>query len=46
LKDIAKAKRVAEKEQDHKTRLRDKVPGRRVPSRGQWRKLHREFWDT
>jgi 5-methylcytosine-specific restriction endonuclease McrA len=46
LKDIAKAKRVAEKEQDHKNRLRDKVPGRRVPSRGQWRKLHREFWDT
>ncbi len=43
LKAIAKAKRVAAKEQDHRERLRNKVPGRPVPSRSQWRRLEGEL---
>jgi hypothetical protein len=39
LKEIARTKRLAEAHQDYLERQRDKVPGRRVPSRQQWRKL-------
>src|SRR5215217_5411288 len=39
LKAIAKTKRLAEAHQDFLERQRDKVPGRKVPTRKQWRKL-------
>jgi hypothetical protein len=39
LKQIAKAKRLALDHQDFVERIRDKIPGRPVPSKGQWRKL-------
>ncbi len=39
LKEIAKAKRLAERHQEHQERQRHKVPGRRLPSRTQWRQL-------
>src|SRR5215210_231164 len=41
LKEIAKAKRLADKHQDFIARQRDKVPGRRVPSRRERRVLER-----
>jgi len=37
IKEIAKAKRLALNNQDFANRMRDKVPGRPVPSRNQWR---------
>ena len=43
IKDIARAKRLALKQQDFDERMRDKVPGRAVPSRSQWRKLVRSI---
>jgi hypothetical protein len=39
IKDIARAKRLAFNQQDFVERIRDKVPGRPVPSKSQWRKL-------
>ncbi len=39
LKEIARAKRLAEAHQDHLERQRMKVPGRRLPSRSQWKRL-------
>ncbi len=39
LKEIARAKRLAEKNQEHLERQRAKVPGRRLPTRKQWRRL-------
>ena len=41
IKDIARAKRLALNQQDFAERMRDKVPGRSVPSKSQWRKLVR-----
>jgi 5-methylcytosine-specific restriction endonuclease McrA len=41
LKEIARTKRIARNHQDFLERMRDKVPGRPVPSRSQWRKLLR-----
>lgn len=43
LKEIARAKRLALEHQDFLQRRREKVPGRRVPSRRQWRKLERSL---
>jgi hypothetical protein len=42
LKQIAKAKRLALDHQDFVDRMRDKIPGRPVPSKGQWRKVRRK----
>ena len=42
LKEIARTKRLALDHQDFLARQRQKVPGRRAPSRRQWRKLERE----
>jgi hypothetical protein len=39
LKEIAKAKRLAESHQEHQERQRYKVPGRRLPSRRQWQQM-------
>ncbi len=39
LKEIARTKRLAEAHQDFLERQAAKVPGRRLPSRRQWRKL-------
>lgn len=39
LKDIAKTKRLAEAHQEFTARLADKVPGRRLPTKRQWRDL-------
>ena len=39
LKEIARTKRLAEKHQDHLERQRAKVPGRRVPSRREWKNM-------
>ncbi|HEX2556236.1 MAG TPA: hypothetical protein VHL98_21255 [Microvirga sp.] len=39
LKEIARAKRLAEKHQEHLERQSLKVPGRRLPSRKQWQRL-------
>jgi hypothetical protein len=39
LRAIAKAKRLAESHQEHQERQRAKVPGRRLPSRKQWRQM-------
>jgi len=46
LKEIARAKRIARHHQDFLDRMRDKVPGRPVPSRSQWRKLARRIGAT
>ena len=43
LKEIARAKRLAEKHQDYLDRQRVKVPGRRLPSRRQWAHMQRSF---
>jgi len=43
LKDIARAKRLADKHQDFIERQREKVPGRRVPSRQQWQRVMRDL---
>jgi hypothetical protein len=39
LKQIAKAKRLALDHQEFVARMRDKIPGRPVPSKRQWRKI-------
>src|SRR3712207_2404519 len=41
LKAIAKAKRIADKYQDFLERQREKVPGRRVPSRKEQKEVQR-----
>lgn len=46
IKAIAKAKRLAEAHQGFIARHRDKVPGRRVPSRSQWDKVQRYLRGT
>jgi hypothetical protein len=43
IKEIARAKRLADKHQDFRARQRDKVPGRKVPSRNQVHALDRHF---
>jgi uncharacterized short protein YbdD (DUF466 family) len=43
LKDIAKAKRLASDHQDFVERMRDKIPGRPVPSKGQWQKMKKKM---
>jgi hypothetical protein len=39
IKDISRAKRLALNQQDFVERMRDKIPGRPVPSKRQWRKV-------
>lgn len=39
LKQIAKAKRLATGHQEFVARMRDKIPGRPVPSKRQWQKM-------
>ena len=46
LRHIARTKRIARHHQDFLDRMRDKVPGRPVPSRSQWRKLLRRIGAT
>jgi len=43
LKAIARTKRLADKHQDFVERQRDKVPGRRVPTRREWARLLRQL---
>jgi len=43
IKEIARTKRLAEKHQDFIERQRDKVPGRRVPTRREWARLSRQL---
>jgi len=43
LKEIARAKRLAENHQEFVARQQDKVPGRRLPSRRQWQELQRKM---
>ncbi len=43
LKEIAKAKRLAERHQEYLARQQEKVPGRRLPSRSQLRHLERRL---
>ncbi len=43
LKEIARAKRLAEKHLEHLERQGMKVPGRRLPSRKQWSRLERHI---
>ena len=43
LMEIARAKRLAEKHQEHLERQSRKVPGRRLPSRNQWRRLQAQL---
>ena len=43
LKDIAKTKRLALDHHDFVGRMRDKVPGRPVPSKGQWQKVREKM---
>jgi hypothetical protein len=43
LKEIARAKRLADKHQDFLARQRDKVPGRRLPSRREWEDLQKKL---
>jgi 5-methylcytosine-specific restriction endonuclease McrA len=43
LKKIAKTKRLALDHQDFVERMRDKVPGRPVPSKKQWRKVREKM---
>src|SRR3954454_22985865 len=42
LKEIARTRRLAREHQDFLERQREKLPGRRVPSPQQWRKLERD----
>jgi hypothetical protein len=46
LKEIARTKRIALNHQDFIDRMRDKVPGRPVPSKSQWKKLVRSIGAT
>jgi hypothetical protein len=46
LRDIARAKRLAEKHQNFVDGQREKVPGRRVPSRKEWQETQRIFLPT
>jgi hypothetical protein len=39
MREIARTKRLALDHQDFINRMRDKVPGRPVPSKSQWKKL-------
>jgi septal ring factor EnvC (AmiA/AmiB activator) len=41
LKEIAKTKRLAERQQEHLERQQAKVPGRRLPSRKQWQQMQK-----
>jgi hypothetical protein len=41
MREIARTKRLALDHQDFVDRMRDKVPGRPVPSKTQWKKLQR-----
>jgi hypothetical protein len=43
MREIARTKRLALDHQDFVDRMRDKVPGRPVPSKSQWRKLQRSI---
>ena len=43
LKEIARAKRLANKHQNFLELQRDKVPGRRLPSRRQWEDLQKKL---
>ena len=43
LREIAKTRRLAAKYEEHLERQRTKVPGRRLPSRSQWRKLEEQM---
>jgi len=43
LKEIARTRRLAREHQDFLERQREKLPGRRVPSTKQWRKLERDI---
>src|SRR4051812_23293532 len=43
LKEIARTKRLRVDHEEFLSRQRDKVPGRGVPSRSQWRKLERSI---
>ena len=43
IREIARAKRLAFNQQDFVERMRDKVPGRPVPSKSQWQKLVRSI---
>jgi hypothetical protein len=43
LKDIAKTRRLALDHQEFAGRMQDKVPGRPVPSKGQWQRLKQEM---
>jgi hypothetical protein len=43
LKEIARTKRLAEAHQSFTERQRDKVPGRRAPSRQQWTRLRQSI---
>jgi 5-methylcytosine-specific restriction endonuclease McrA len=42
VKEIARAKRLAHDHQDFAERMGEKVPGRPVPSKSQWKKLERD----
>ncbi|WP_407530618.1 HNH endonuclease [Methylobacterium oryzisoli] len=41
LREIARAKRLAEAHEDHLMRMRDKVAGRRAPTRKEWEAFER-----
>jgi hypothetical protein len=41
MREIARIKRLALDHQDFVDRMRDKVPGRPVPSKSQWKKFQR-----
>jgi hypothetical protein len=43
IKEIARTKRLALSHQDFTDRMRDKVPGRPVPSKSQWQRLVRSI---
>jgi hypothetical protein len=43
LQEIARTKRLAEDHQSFLERQRDKVPGRRAPSRRQWRRMQQSL---
>ena len=45
MREIARTKRLALDHQDFVDRMRDKVPGRPVPSKSQWRKLQLSVGD-
>jgi 5-methylcytosine-specific restriction endonuclease McrA len=46
LKEIARTKRLAEAHQEFLARQRDKVAGRRAPSRKQWRALEKSVGES